>query len=109
MLMQLITYVANDGDLKGQFCTNVSENHLSHPHKAEEELVSLESMDVSNLSKSQHEHVNDLIGDAMEESEEIKQKEGKILIFKKIYKLRTFPYIGRNSFLQKDKLRRVML
>lgn len=78
--MQLITYVANDGDLISQL--KASEKQLCPQHKVEEELVSLESMDVSNLSKSQHEHVNDLLGEAMEESDEIKQREGTLFNLK---------------------------
>lgn len=76
MLMQLITYIANDGDFKGLYSANVSGSHPCSQHSVEEELVSLESMDISNLSKSQHEHVNDLLGDAMEESEDINPKAG---------------------------------
>lgn len=78
MLMRLITYVANDGDLIDQYSTNNSGNLSCPQHNPEEELVSLEPMDVSNLSKSQHEHVNDLLDDAMEESEEERQKEGSV-------------------------------
>lgn len=75
MLMQLITYFANDGDLSGSSLANTTGNHSNSQQKLDEELVSLEPMDVSNLSKSQHEHVNDLLGDAMEEpTEEQKQK-----------------------------------
>lgn len=80
MLMQLITYVANDGDLMRELYTNVSANHFSPQHKTEDELVSLESMDVSNLSRSQHEQINDLLDDAMEDSEEIKQKKGTFIL-----------------------------
>lgn len=76
MLMQLITYVANDGDLNERSAINPTGVNSSSQQRAEEELVNLEPMDVSNLSKSQHEHVNVLLGDAMEESEEEGKKKG---------------------------------
>lgn len=86
MLMKLITYVANDGDFIELHRTSNAVNHSSpHHNNTEEELVSLEPMDISNLSKSQHEHVNDLLGDAMEESGEEKQKKGNVKILSMLY------------------------
>lgn len=79
--MQLITYVANDGDLMDHYSNNAAGTYSCTQHNPEEELVSLDPMDVSNLSKSQHEHVNDLLGDAMEESEEERKREGNVYVF----------------------------
>lgn len=77
-LMQLITYFASDGDLIKVEEEISTSNSFSSPHrKLEEELVSVEPQDISNLSKSQHQQVNDLIGEAMEE--ETISIEGKIL------------------------------
>lgn len=72
--MHLITYIANDGDLMDGSNTKSNSNNGNFEHKHDEELVHLQPMDISNLSKSQHEHVNDLIGEAMEETEEQKDE-----------------------------------
>lgn len=77
MLMQLITYFASDGDLIDHSETNSSGTHSGTQQKPVEELVNLEPIDVvSNLSKSQHEHVNDLLGEAMLESLDVQKQEG---------------------------------
>ncbi|XP_025831922.1 autophagy-related protein 2 homolog B isoform X2 [Agrilus planipennis] len=69
-LMQLITYFASDGDLcSTNENTNFTGSTNSSPrHQIDQELVSVEPQNISNLSKSQHEHVNDLLGEAMQES-----------------------------------------
>lgn len=69
-LTQLITYFANDGDAENSLeQSGSSGSRFSSPrHQAEQELVSVEPQDISNLSKSQHQHVNELLGEAMKES-----------------------------------------
>ncbi|KAF5283909.1 hypothetical protein FQA39_LY04729 [Lamprigera yunnana] len=67
-LTQLITYFACDGDLVTTESGNVSSTFSSPRHQAEQELISVEPQDISNLSKSQHQQVNDLLGEAMKES-----------------------------------------
>ncbi|KAK5648479.1 hypothetical protein RI129_003371 [Pyrocoelia pectoralis] len=68
-LTQLITYFAGDGDLISvETCYSVPSNFSSPRHQPEQELVNVEPQDISNLSKSQHQHVNDLLGEAMKES-----------------------------------------
>ncbi|KAG5882217.1 hypothetical protein JTB14_024728 [Gonioctena quinquepunctata] len=69
MLMQLITYFANDGDISQALPPTESSPFSSPRHHVEQELVSVEPQDISNLSKSQHEHVNNLLGEAMKESQ----------------------------------------
>ncbi|CAG9834337.1 unnamed protein product [Diabrotica balteata] len=68
MLTNLIIYFANDGDLVPPTSTTTGSSYSSPRHQAEAELVSVEPQ-ISNLSKSQHEHVNTLLGEAMKESE----------------------------------------
>lgn len=81
--MQLITYFAGDGDLdtlmqipKGSDTGSMNSAH-STPRKQtlvlseEEQLLNVsdqQPQDISNLSKSQHQHVNELLGEAMKES-----------------------------------------
>lgn len=71
MLFQLLTYIASDGDLP---YSNSSKSEVSSPYasprrQSEQQLVPVEPQEISDLSKSQHEHVNNLLGEAMEESE----------------------------------------
>ncbi|XP_072387744.1 autophagy-related protein 2 homolog A isoform X1 [Diabrotica undecimpunctata] len=68
MLTNLIIYFANDGDLTPPTSTTTGSSYSSPRHQAEAELVSVEPQ-ISNLSKSQHEHVNTLLGEAMKESD----------------------------------------
>lgn len=68
MLMQLIVYFANDGDLIQAVPVNNASPYSSPRHQADQELVPVEPQ-ISNLSKSQHEHVNTLLGEAMKENE----------------------------------------
>ncbi|KAF5280262.1 hypothetical protein FQR65_LT03070 [Abscondita terminalis] len=67
-LTQLITYFANDGDLLSVESNAVSSTFSSPRHQPEQDLITVESQDISNLSKSQHQQVNDLLGEAMNES-----------------------------------------
>lgn len=70
-LTQLLTYYASDGDLATPTDTSssVGSTHCSPSHHADEvQLVDVEPQDVSNLSKSQHQQINDLLGEAMQES-----------------------------------------
>ncbi|CAG9820878.1 unnamed protein product [Phaedon cochleariae] len=77
VLMQLLTYLANDGDLS-QSDTVSAESPFSSPrHHVEQELIVVEPQDISNLSKSQHEHVNTLLGEAMKENEAVIEAMGK--------------------------------
>lgn len=67
--MQLIIYIAGSCDLEMAEVASGSGSNFSSPrHKPENELVSVEPQDICTLSKSQHQHVNDLIGEAMKES-----------------------------------------
>lgn len=68
-LMQLITYFAMDGDLLPKDDEDVNSPFASPKHiqKEPEELVHVTPQDISNLSQEQHEHVNELIGEAMVE------------------------------------------
>lgn len=82
-LMQLITYFAGDGDLDtlmqvpmGSDAGSMNSAH-STPRKQtlvlaeEEQLLNVsdqQPQDISNLSKSQHQQVNELLGEAMKES-----------------------------------------
>lgn len=66
--MQLIVYFANDGDLIQAVPVNNASPYSSPRHQADQELVPVEPQ-ISNLSKSQHEHVNTLLGEAMKENE----------------------------------------
>ncbi|CAG9863843.1 unnamed protein product [Phyllotreta striolata] len=68
MLMQLLVYFANDGDLSPPPSSDKTSRYSSPRHQVEQELVHVEPQ-ISNLSKSQHEHVNTLIGEAMKENE----------------------------------------
>lgn len=68
MLMLLIIYFASDGDLSTSAPTNSGPQFSSPRHHVETQLVSVEPQ-ISNLSKSQHEHVNSLLGEAMEEND----------------------------------------
>ncbi|CAH2011941.1 unnamed protein product [Acanthoscelides obtectus] len=67
MLMQLIKYFASDGDLTKP---QPSEDVSGSPRKQsnEQELITVEPQGFSKLSDSQHEHVNEMIGEAMKES-----------------------------------------
>lgn len=66
-LTQLLTYYASDGDLTAP--TEATSSVGSPSHQPDEpQLVSVEPQDVSNLSKSQHQQINDLLGEAMQES-----------------------------------------
>ncbi|KAK4884514.1 hypothetical protein RN001_000785 [Aquatica leii] len=67
-LTQLITYFASDGDVISAETNNVGSTFSSPRHQPEQELISVEPQDISNLSKSQHQQVNDLLGEAMKES-----------------------------------------
>lgn len=83
-LMQLITYFAGDGDLDAQLQVPSCSDYGGGPSSAHstprkqtlvvpegEQLLSVSDQppqDISNLSKSQHQHVNDLLGEAMKES-----------------------------------------
>lgn len=88
-LMQLITYFANDGDLlQNDDIENKTGSSFSSPkHETDEqELISMETQDISNLSVSQHQHVNALLGEAMkdeqvEENVELIQNTGAKLFF----------------------------
>lgn len=69
-LMQLITYYSGDGDLQtpNDTSSSVGSTHCSPLHKSNEpQLVDVEPQEVSNLSKSQHQKINDLLGEAMQE------------------------------------------
>lgn len=69
-LMQLLNYYASNGDLAeetGSVGGNGSLNS-SPRHQSEPQLVNVEPQHFSNLSNSQHEQVNDLLGEAMKES-----------------------------------------
>lgn len=68
-LMQLITYFAMDGDLLPKEDEDVNSPFASPKHlqKEPEELVHVTPQDISNLSQEQHEHVNELLGEAMVE------------------------------------------
>ncbi|XP_066263102.1 autophagy-related protein 2 homolog B [Euwallacea similis] len=68
-LFQLLTYYINDGDLTvtAQH-QQQTESNSSSPHKVmEDELLSLEQDDCS-ISKSQQEHISELLEEAMEET-----------------------------------------
>lgn len=74
--MQLITYFAGDGDISAQPGLENSSTGSTHstprkqlPSDPSEQLLSVDQpQDISNLSKSQHQHVNELLGEAMKES-----------------------------------------
>lgn len=67
--MQLITYFASDGDLQQNSTTSTPSSSYSSPrHNVEQELVAVEPQNISKLSKSQHQQVNELLGEAMQES-----------------------------------------
>ncbi|KAJ8968662.1 hypothetical protein NQ314_002185, partial [Rhamnusium bicolor] len=73
-LMQLITYFANDGDIVSSSPQASERSPFSSPrHQVEQELVTVEPQGISNLSKSQHERVNDLLGEAMIENEVVEE------------------------------------
>ncbi|KAI4468676.1 autophagy-related 2 isoform a [Holotrichia oblita] len=68
-LMQLITYFASDGDLQQNSASSTPSSTYSSPrHNIEQELVAVEPQNISKLSKSQHQQVNELLGEAMQES-----------------------------------------
>ena len=69
-LMQLITYFASDGDLAPteSLFMPTGSNFSSPYHQSDQELVSVDPQDVSQLSKSQHQKVNQLLSEAMHES-----------------------------------------
>lgn len=70
-LTQLITYFANDGDLQLPSDTSfsTSSTHNSPLHRRNDSLlVDVDTQEISNLSKSQHQQINALLGDAMQES-----------------------------------------
>ncbi|KAB0799030.1 hypothetical protein PPYR_06910 [Photinus pyralis] len=78
-LTQLITYFAGDGDLISiETSYSVPSNFSSPRHQPEQELVNVEPQDISNLSKSQHQHVNDLLGEAMKESVSVEDESDEI-------------------------------
>lgn len=68
-LMQLITYFATDGDLMQKEKSSVSSEQ-STPRKSlqQEQLLNVEPQEISGLSTSQHQQVNELLGEAMKES-----------------------------------------
>lgn len=68
-LMQLITYFATDGDLAQKDLSSISSEQ-STPRKPapSEQLLSVEPQEISGLSTSQHQQVNELLGEAMKES-----------------------------------------
>lgn len=69
--MQLITYFANDGDLLPEENLIKESSSYSSPKVQDEpELIPVEAQDISSLSISQHQHVNDLLGEAMRENEQ---------------------------------------
>nr|CAI5847822.1 unnamed protein product [Callosobruchus analis] len=72
-LMQLIKYFAADGDLSKT--VPPEDVAVGSPRKQpqEQELVSVEPQEFSKLSESQHEHVNEMIGEAMKENEVVEE------------------------------------
>ncbi|XP_056630005.1 autophagy-related protein 2 homolog A [Diorhabda sublineata] len=99
MLMLLIIYFANDGDLVQPSSTNSAPPFSSPRHRVETELVSVEPQ-ISNLSKSQHEHVNSLLGEAMKEKDV--PKEDKISAFGIDPEVFYFP--GEKHMAQQDTI-----
>ncbi|RZC41089.1 autophagy-related protein 2 A -like protein, partial [Asbolus verrucosus] len=70
-LTQLIKYFANDGDLLPPEDTSSVGSTFSSPrHQPEQELVSVEPQEITNLSASQHQQIHDLIQDALEDVDE---------------------------------------
>lgn len=71
--MELIVYFANDGDISSTDANNSNTSTFSSPkHQVEEELVSVDTQEgISQLSESQHEYVNELLSEAMEEEEKL--------------------------------------
>ncbi|KAL3285630.1 hypothetical protein HHI36_000162 [Cryptolaemus montrouzieri] len=71
-LTQLITYIATDGDLKLLENASNTDSAYSSPrhHPTDQELISVDQVqDISKLTKSQHQQVNELLGEALEEPE----------------------------------------
>lgn len=67
-LMQLITYFATDGDLvQKEHCIS-SEQSTPRKQPSNEQLLNVEPQEISGLSTSQHQQVNELLGEAMKES-----------------------------------------
>lgn len=68
-LMQLITYFAGDGDCAQNECSQKSTNssYSSPRHQYEHALVAVEPQNISKLTVSQQEQVNDLLQEAMRE------------------------------------------
>lgn len=68
-LMELITYIATNGDLNDQEQSNATVgNYVSPKRQVEQELINVETQDISKLSHSQHQQVNEMLVDAMKES-----------------------------------------
>ncbi|KAJ8967900.1 hypothetical protein NQ317_015422 [Molorchus minor] len=66
-LLQLLTYYANDGDITTPSAPVVERSPYSSPrHQADQELS---RKILAICQKSQHEHVNDLLDEAMQETE----------------------------------------
>lgn len=68
-LMQLITYFATDGDLIQKDHSSISSEQSTPCKQASnEQLLNVELQEISGLSTSQHQQVNELLGEAMKES-----------------------------------------
>jgi autophagy-related protein 2 len=66
-LTHLINYFANNGDLTPPESTASGSVNSSPRHPPKQELISVEPQEVTNVSESQHQEINNLIEDALED------------------------------------------